>query len=41
MLPLAALTLKIRRVADFVREGDRLFDQALLQDGDATTTEPA
>ena len=41
MLPLAALTLKIRRVSDFVREGDRLFDQALLQDGDATTTEPA
>lgn len=32
MLPMAAMTLKIRRVADVVMEGDRLFDQALLQD---------
>lgn len=35
ILPLAALTLKIRRVADFVLAGDRLFEQALLQEGAA------
>ena len=32
ILPMAALTLKIRRVGDFVMTGDKLFDQAMLQD---------
>jgi AcrR family transcriptional regulator len=33
ILPMAALTMKIRRVGDFIMAGDKLFDQALLQDG--------
>jgi AcrR family transcriptional regulator len=32
ILPMAALTVKIRRVGDFIMAGDRLFDQALLQE---------
>ena len=41
ILPMAGIALKLRRVADFVMEGDRLFDQALLQEGAETTAEPA
>lgn len=32
MLPMAALTLKLKRVGALVLAGDRLFDQALLQE---------
>lgn len=33
VLPLAAMALKVRRVGEFVLTGDRLFDQAMLQEG--------
>jgi AcrR family transcriptional regulator len=37
VLPLAAVSLRIRRVGAFVMDGDRLFDEALLQDGSTMT----
>lgn len=41
ILPMAALTLRLRRVGEIVMEGDRLFDQALLQDGADATEAPS
>jgi AcrR family transcriptional regulator len=38
ILPMAALALRLRRVADFVLEGDRLFDEALLQEPSGPTS---